>query len=269
MICYIPLKWQTQSNCSTWLVYWTLYFPIQINSALSNNNIVSFFLSVTHINRPIYCLIWRFIEYLCLSMNKPSLNSWQLLPNCITHLQSRVTFSEQCLYISEAPQALCRRPKKPLPAFAWVTSHISTIQWGVLSSRDSHQKPIHKAAPHYSRAAGQAGGFQPAYHRDNAVLCKAQGNKTTPVSLVRIVARHCLSTLRILASLLQQDTKESAVKTKLKRCGPAPSSEKQKFTDVSAAVQFRAWLIYRLAGIIGQNVPFMVLDGWMDGWIDG
>lgn len=48
-------------------------------------------------------------------------------------------------------------------------------------------------------AAGQQvklGGFQPAYHRDNAVLCKPQGNKTTPMSLVKRKAWHCLSTVR-------------------------------------------------------------------------
>ena len=46
-----------------------------------------------------------------------------------------------------------------------------------MSSRDSHLKPEHRVAPDYSGAAGQTGGFWSAYHRDKAVLCKAQGER--------------------------------------------------------------------------------------------
>lgn len=48
-----------------------------------------------------------------------------------------------------------------------------------MSRGDSHPQPSRRAAPHWNRAAGQAGGFQPAYHGDNAVFCDSTGQQTS------------------------------------------------------------------------------------------
>lgn len=105
-----------------------------------------------------------------------------------------------------------------------------------MSSRHSHQKPRHRAAPHYSRAAGQAGGFQPAYHRDNDVFCKTQGDKTTPNEPGQ---KDSMALSFNSQNISQSGSVYSSKKTwkRLLRqsCGPMPSSEKH--ADVSAALK--------------------------------
>lgn len=141
-------------------------------------------------------------------------------------IYQRVLSKEQCLLIFRPLQHCAQSLKWHVLAFAWVTGHFSIIHWAVMSSRHSHQKPRHRAAPHYSRAAGQAGGLQPAYHRDNAVFCKTQGQKDSMAlsfnSQNISQSGSVYSSKKIWKRLLRQS------------CGPMPSSEKH--ADVSAAL---------------------------------
>lgn len=132
------------------------------------------------------------------------------------------------LYVPMAPGR--NRLKWPFLAFAWVTGYFSMIQWVVMSSGDSHQKPSRRAQ---TILVGQA-------HRDNAVLCKGW-NQTTLQRLVRDEAWPWLSTARILVC----SSKEGKKRPSGHSCGPKPCSEKQRHVRCVTSRANASWLALR------------------------
>lgn len=197
------------------MVYWTVCFESHNYPALSNDKIWLFCNRLTLIKHN--GLIWGITEYLCLSLEEIQR---KLLPSsCIIHLKLRVISTEQCLSYNWSPSGTAQKASDGL--FSWLCMGDWTYQYNTVSSYERQGQPSkaqHRAAPHYSRAAGQAVRFHPTYHRDNAALCKAQRSKTTPMRLVRRIAGGSLITVGILVSLLQRGETEKAFKTKLWAC---------------------------------------------------